>query len=149
MTRHEAREEVRVGAAGQIVARGDRAERARVVVEAGGLVDPRGLRGVLSKAPHALQGVVKPPGRAEAHGGIMPGEGRQLPAVGGLVEREDHERESRIVAVRVQQGSEVARELGRDRDVSASIGAELLEQRAVVIPQRARVNLHHQPILEG
>src|SRR5256884_1759126 len=95
VARDQARQEVRVGAPRQIVPGGNRAERARVVVEAGGLVDPRGLRGALPKAAHAVQGVVKPPGRPEAPGGLMPGELRPLPAVGGLVERADHERESR------------------------------------------------------
>src|SRR5437867_10226541 len=62
VTRDEPREEVRVHAARWIVAGGNRAERAGVIVEAGGLVDPSGLRGALAEAPHAFDRVVEPPG---------------------------------------------------------------------------------------
>src|SRR2546422_9842475 len=79
MARHEPREIVRVDAARQIVPGGNRAERAGVIVEAGGLVDPSGLRGALAEAPHAFDRVVEPPGRPEAQGRIVAGERRQLP----------------------------------------------------------------------
>ena len=90
MPRDEPAEEVRVDATREIVARRNRAERARVVVEAGGVVDARRLRDLLPKARHALDRIVEPPRRAEPHRRIVTGERRELARVSRLVEREEH-----------------------------------------------------------
>src|SRR5213075_141430 len=74
---------------------GEGAERARVVGKAGGVVDPRGLRDALPEARHALDRVMKPPRRAEQHGGVVARERRELAAVGGLVEGEHDETKAR------------------------------------------------------
>src|SRR5262245_21303252 len=119
MTRDEASEKVRVDATREIVARGNRAERACVVVEARGVVDPGGLRDLLAVARHAIDRIVEPPRGAESHGWVVTREWRELPRVRRLVEREEQQREPRIVAVRLEQRTKVARVLGLDRNVSA------------------------------
>ena len=76
----------------------------------------------------------------------MPRKRRELAAVRRFVQCEQHERETRIVAVALEQRTQVARELRRDRNVAAHVGTEALEDHLVVVAQRARVDLHHQTI---
>ena len=147
--RDQVPEKIRVHAARQIVASRDGAEGPSVVVEARGLVDPRRLGGALAEPHHAEHGIVEPPRRSEPHRRIVARERGQLAAVRRLVQREQHERQSRVVAVRVEQRAQVARELRRDGDVSPTVGAELLGERPIVIPERPRVDLHHEPVFEG
>src|SRR5690242_13539830 len=139
MPRNQTAEEVRVHAARQVVSRWNRAKRARGVGKARRLVDPRRLRGPLPEPRHAGHRIVKPPRRPEPDGRIVTGEWSQLAAVGGLVQGEEHEGEPGIVAVGVQEGSQIARELGRYRDVATLVGTEPVEHYAVVVPQRAGV----------
>src|SRR5689334_2413575 len=124
MARNEAPEEVRVDASREIVSRGDGAEGARVVVEPRRVVDARRLRRELTVARHPLDGIVEPPGRAEAYGRIVTGERRQLTRVCRLVQREQHEGEARIVPVRVEQRVKVSRVLGRDGNVGSFVGTK-------------------------
>jgi len=74
-------------------------------------------------------------------------ERRQLPAVRRLVEREYDELKARVIPIRVEQWAQVARELGRHRYVSPAIRSETPIHQLVVIAQRARVELHHEPIV--
>ena len=90
---------------------------------------------------------MEPPRRPEPHGRVVPGQRRQLARVRALVEREEHEREPRVVAVRGEQRAQVARVLGGDRDVGARVGPEARRHARVVVAERARVELHHQPVL--
>ena len=121
VARDQAGEVVRVDPARQVVARGDRAEGAGVVVEAGGVVDPRRLRRHLAVAGHALDGVVEPPRRPEAQRGVVARQRRQLPRVGGLVEGEENQPEARVVPIGDEQVAQVPRVLGGDRDVAAFV----------------------------
>src|SRR5256886_6529755 len=87
---------------------------------------------------------IYPPRRPEPHRRIVARQRRPLAAVRGFVQREQHQRESRIVAVRIEQRPQVARELGRYRNVPPAIGPGPLEQRLGVAPVRPPVELHHQ-----
>ena len=110
---HQVGEQVGVDAPGEVVTRGDRAEGARVVVEAGGVVDARGLRradGGSASCPRSLSWNHQ--GGPRRTRGVVAGERRQLARVGRFVEREQQEAEARVVAVRVEQRLQVARVLG-------------------------------------
>ena len=96
-----------------------------------------------------FEAVVEPPRRPEPQRGVVAGQRRQLPRVGRLVEREHDQREARVVAEPLEQRPQVPRELRRDRDVGAHVGPEPLEERAVVVAERADVELHHQPVLDA
>ncbi len=95
-----------------------------------------------------FRAVVEPPGRAQAQRRVVPGERCELAAVGGLIQREQDDRELRLVAEPIQQRLQRLHVLRRLRNIRADIAAELREQRRVVIAERARVNLHHQAIVE-
>src|SRR5690606_23659867 len=73
---HQFGQEIAVDAPRHVVARGDRAEGAGVVVEADRVVEAGRLRGKLAKAVHAFGAVEKPPGRPKPQGRIMPGKRR-------------------------------------------------------------------------
>src|SRR6266566_7980265 len=146
VARHQAAEIVGIDAPRQIVPRRDRAERARVVVEAGCLVDRRRFGRPLAEAPHAFHRIVEPPRGAEAHRGVVPRKRRELAAVRRFVQREQDEREPRIVAVTLEQRAQIARELRRHRNVAAHVGTEALEDLAVVVAQRAGMDLHDQTV---
>src|SRR6476620_3789715 len=75
---HETAQVVGIDATREIMPGGDRAERACVVVEADRVVDTSRLRGSLTEPHHALNGVVKPPRRAEAQRRIVAGQRSQL-----------------------------------------------------------------------
>ncbi len=79
----------------------------------------------------------------------MPGQRGQLAAVGGLVQGEDDDRQARLATEPVQQGLEGAHIVGPLRDVGALVAAEGSEQRRIVVPIRARMDLHHQPVVEA
>ena len=51
----------------------------------------------------ALGAVEEPPRRSQPEGGVVPGQGRQLAAVGGLVQRVDHDGQARLVPESVEQ----------------------------------------------
>ena len=108
----ETGEEGGVHAAADVVAGGDGEEGAGVVVEADGVVEAGGLGGLLAEAEHAFGGVVEPPGRAEAEGGVVAGEGGELAGVGGFIEGEEDEGEAGIVAEGGEQGFEGVDEVG-------------------------------------
>ena len=101
----------------------------------------------VEEAVDARRAVVEPPGAAEQHRGIVAGERRKLAAVGALVEREENDREARVVAARLEQRSQAARPVGRDRDVRADVAPEPLRERAVVVSQAADVKLHHEAVV--
>ena len=145
----EAGEKGGVDAPADIVAGRDGEEGAGVVVEADGVVEAGGFGGLLAKAHHAFGGVVEPPGRAEAKGGVVAGEGGELAGVGGLVEGEEDEGEAGVVAVLVEQGVEGADVLRGGRDVGALVGTELPEDGLVVVAYGAGVKLHDEAVVEA
>ena len=108
-------------------------EGARVVVEAGGVVQARRLDHLVEVAAHAVEAVVEPPGRAEPQRRVVAGQRGQLAGVGRLVQGEQDQRQPRVVAEGVEQRLQVARELGGSRDVGALVAAEALEQQPVVV----------------
>src|SRR5205807_9142052 len=86
-----------------VVARGDRQEGARVIVESDSVVEARSLRSHLAEAAHAFGAVVEPPGGAELQARIMAGQRRQLTRVSAFVEREEDDAQPRLVAEAVEQ----------------------------------------------
>ena len=74
---------------------------------------------------------------------------RKLSGIAGLVEREENQRQPRVVAEAVEQGTKVARVICRHGNVRAFVHAEALEQRAVVVAVRAGMKLHHQPVFDA
>ena len=52
-----------------------------------------------------------------------------------------------VVAACLEQRSQAARPVGRDRDVCADVAPEPLGERAVVVPQAADVELHHEAVV--
>src|SRR5262245_64484127 len=143
----EPRQKVCVDTSRQIVSGGNRAKRARVVVETCGIVDPGSLRDLLAVPRHAVDRIVEPPRRTESHGWIMTSEWRELARVRRLVERKQEQREPRIVSIRLEQRTEIARVFGLKRNVGALVGPEALEDGRVVIAQRAGVQLHDETIV--
>src|ERR1044071_7976324 len=121
MSRDETSEVVSIDASRQIVSGRNRAERARIVGEAGGVVDAGGLCRFAAEAQHSLDRIVEPPRRTQEHRGIMPGERRQLAAVRRLVEREHDKAKARVVPIIVEQMSQIARELSGNWNVSAPV----------------------------
>ena len=91
---------------------------------------------------------MEPPGRAELHGGIVARQGRELPRICGLVEREEHEREPRVIPKGVEQRLQIARELRRDRQIGALVRSEAREDVLVMVAERSGVHLHHQSVFD-
>ena len=147
VTSDQSGEIVRVDPAGEVVTRGNGAECPCIIVEPRRVVNPCRLRRPLAVTLHPLDGVVEPPGRPQADGWIVPRERRQLAGIGGLVEGEEDEAEVKIVAVGVEQRPQVARVLGGDGDVAPLVLAEAVEDGAVVVAQRSRMDLHDHAIL--
>ena len=138
-----------VDAPRHVVPCGDREIGARVVVEADGVVEAGGLRRELAEAAHAAGAVEEPPGRPEPQARIVAGERRELAAVGALVEREQDQREVRLVAEAIEQRLQRAHIVGAGRNVGAHVAAEALEERRVVIAEGARMDLHDEPVVEA
>ena len=88
-------------------------------------------------------------GGAESQDGVVPGQRRQLTAVGGLVEGEQHEREVGLVAESSEERRERVYVIGAGRDVGADVGTEAFEHRRVVVPMAARVELDDQPVVQA
>ena len=126
---------------------GKRSQGARVVDEAGEVVEPGRLGDPVEEPVDARRAVVKPPRAAERDGGIVTGERRQLTAVRALVEREQNDGEAGVVSVRLEQWAQPPRPVGRNRDVRADVAPEPLGKRAVVIAQAADMELHHEPVV--
>ena len=110
------RQEGAVNAPSHIMPRGNGEERARVVIEAHGVVEARRLRGLLAETHHALGTVKEPPGRPQAQAGIVAGERRQLAAEGRLIQREQNDGEVALVAKAVEQRAQRVDIIGRPRE---------------------------------
>ena len=98
---------------------GNRQKRPRIVVESNGVVEPRRLRRLLAKTPHPLRAVVKPPRRPQPQARIVPRQRRQFPAVCRLIQREQNDRQSRLVSKPVQQRLQRAAHNSSARGISA------------------------------
>ena len=79
----------------------------------------------------------------------MAGERRKLARIDALVEGEEDEAEAGRVAEPVEQGLQRADIFAGDRNVGAHVAAEAGEQGGVVVAQRARMELHHHPVLDA
>ena len=121
MPSNKAAEVVCVDAARQIVSSRNRAKGARVVVEAGGVVDASRLRRLLAEADHSFDGIVEPPRRSEAHCWVVTCNRSELAGICRLVQREHHERKTRIVSVRVQERRQISRVFGAGREMSPPV----------------------------
>jgi hypothetical protein len=92
---------------------------------------------------------VEPPRRAELERRIVTGERREFAAVHRLIEREQDDAERLAVAKAIKQRSQRLHVLGPLRNVRALVATECFEQPAIVIAKRARMNLHHQAIVDA
>src|SRR6185503_18295419 len=122
---------------------GNREEGAGVVVETGGVVEACGFRRHLSEAAHAFRGIVEPPGRTQLEAGVMARERRQLARICTFIEREEDDREFRLVTEAIEQGLQRTDIVGPLRDIAALVAPEALMKPAVVVPERSRMDLHH------
>ena len=79
----------------------------------------------------------------------MPGERRKLARIAGLVQREDDDGQARVVAMGIQQRLQRADIIGLHRNVGALVAAMAVEERAVVIAERAGMDLQDEPVIEA
>src|SRR5437879_2495421 len=142
MLRDESGQKPAIDTARGIMARGDREQGACIVVESHGVVKARRLGRLLAEAAHALRTIVKPPGRTEFERGIVASERRELTCIGGLIEREDNDRETALVAIAVEQRCEGCNVVRRLRDVGPFVQTELCKERRIVVTPRTRMYLH-------
>src|SRR5437588_2187263 len=103
--------------------RRDRAERARVVVEADRVIETRSFGGELAETAHAFRRIVEPPRWSEPQYWVVPRERREFARIGSLVEREQDERQVALVAEAVEQGFQRAHIIGSRRNVGAHVAA--------------------------
>ena len=113
-----------VDAARHVVPGRDRAERARVVDEAGRAGEARGLGHRGAEAPDRLGRVEEPPRRADVDRRIEAGQRRELAREDRLVEREQDEVEVRVGAEALEQRAQRVGELDPERDVMAGVRPE-------------------------
>ena len=99
-------EEGAVAAPRHIVPRGNREVCASVVIEADAVVEAGRLCRQFHETLHAIRAIEEPPCGAKAQGRVVASEGRQLPAVGCLIERKENEGQSGIISQFVEQGLE-------------------------------------------
>src|ERR1700745_1726780 len=98
MLHDQFREERAIHAPRHVVPRRNREKGSRVVVETDRIVEA-GRPGYLwTNTHHPVRTVVKTTRRPELQAWIMPGQRRQLPAVGRLVQREKNNRQIALVA---------------------------------------------------
>ena len=100
-------------------------------------------------AGHAIATVMEPPRRPDPQRRVVSGQRRELAGIRALIEGEDDQGQSRIVAEFFQERAQVPGELRRHRDVRAHVGSEPLEHRPVVVPGRADVELHDQAVVDA
>src|SRR5581483_5131186 len=117
--------------------------------EAREVADARRLDDAVEEAVDTERAVVEPPRASEKDGRVVAGERGELSAVRALVEREEDQGQARVVAARLEQGSETARPVGRHRDVPAEVTAEARGERRVVVAEAADVQLHDETVVEA
>src|SRR5262249_32262659 len=99
----EHREETAIDPPRDVVARGNRQERAGVVVESDGVREARGFRRLLAEAQHAFGAVEEPPRGAELEDRVVAGERRELSRIDRLVEGKQDHGQVALVAETVEQ----------------------------------------------
>ena len=127
----------------------DRAERPRIVIEANRIVEPGGFSRHIAVAPHALGTVVEPPGRPELERRIDARHRRQFAPVAGFVQREDYQGEPGVMPGHIQKRAKCFDVIGSTGNIEPLVDAVLVKDRARMVAARARVDLHHQPVLEA
>src|SRR5438552_5505176 len=142
------REKSAVHATSNVVPSGYRKKRARVVVEADGVVEACRFGHLLPKALHARGAVIEPPWRSELQNRIVTGEGSQLAGVCCLVQREEDQGELALVAESIEQRLQCTDIFGARRNVGALVAAKAREDLRVVVAYETGVNLHHQTVVE-
>ncbi len=80
--------------------------------------------------------------------GVHPGEWCQLAGVGRLVEGEEDQAEAGIHPEPVEERSQAVDEVGGGGDVEATITSPPLVRGGVVVPERPRVELHDQAVVD-
>ena len=86
-----------------VMSGGDAKQRARIIIEARCVVEPGRFSGLLAKSKNAFRAVIEPPRWPQKEAGIMTGKRRKFASVGGLVQRENNDREVSVVAEFVQE----------------------------------------------
>ena len=102
-----------------------------------------------AKPAHAGDRVEEPPGRAEPQRGIMAGERGEFARIGGLVEREQDDRQALLVAEAVEQRLQRAHVVGRRRNVGALVAAELCEQSGLWLRNEPGWICMTEPVVAG
>src|ERR1700677_1121709 len=74
---------------------------------------------------------------------------RQLAAVRGFVQSEENDGERGIVAKALQQRLQRVNVFGRRGNIGSDVAAEAGEDLAVMIAAAARMNLHHQAVVQA
>src|SRR5215472_8136280 len=149
MLNDKLRQEAAIDTPSQIVTGRHRKERARVVVEAHGVVKAGRLERQLAETSQALWPVLEPPGGTESQGRVMTRKRRQLARVGALVQREDDQLQVVLIAEAIEQRLQSTDKVGGPRNVGAAVAAVRLEKAPVVIAKAAGMKLHHETILEA
>src|ERR1700728_1434919 len=137
-----------IDAASQIVPRGNRKERPRVVIKANGVIKSRSFRRLLTETKHTLRTVVKPPRRSKPKTRIVSGQRRQLATISAFVQREKNDGKVRFVPKPIEQRAQCIDIICGLRNVSSHVAAVALINRLIMIAHAAWMNLHHQAVLK-
>ena len=76
-------------------------------------------------------------------------ERRQFACVAAFIQGEEDDRKVRLIAEPVEQGLQCVDVVGSRRDVRSLVSPEVFEQPAIVVAETARVDLHHEPVIEA
>ena len=79
----------------------------------------------------------------------MASERRELTRIAALVEREEDQRQTRVIPEDVEQRFQGTDIIRAGRDVGALVASVCIEQPAVVVAKRARMDLHHQAVIDA
>ncbi len=79
----------------------------------------------------------------------MPRQRRQFARIGAFIEREEDDRQPRLVPEPVEQRFERLHIVGARGDIRPHVAAEVREQLVVMVAEAAGVDLHHQAIVHA
>ena len=149
MGRHQLGEIGAVDASGHVVSGGDGQQGAGVVVEPRRVGKARRLGHGAPVTEHGLVAVEEPPRRSQEQRGVMARQWCQLTAERRLVEGEEDEAQSNVVADHVEQRLEAFGEFDGAGDVGAPVPTEALVEQGIVIAPRPGVKLHDQAVVDA
>src|SRR4051794_2975772 len=122
---------------------------ARVVIKADRIIKASRFRRHFTEASHSLRTVVEPPGRAEPQARVVPRKWRKFSRVCALIQGEQNDRQSRIIPETIEERLKRLHIFDALRDVGALVATKLKVKCAIMISERARVNLHHHSVLDA